>query len=1020
MRLFLAMAVIAVTETAVMVALHGLFPGNSGRWWLHTAIDTFVLLLVCLPTLWWLFLRPLKFSAAQARAQVQVIMDTAGEGIITTDEHGIIQTFNRAAEIIFGYAAGEVVGQNVSCLMPDPFHAAHDGQIGDDLGGAGAKVGGRKRLVTGLRKDGSTFPLEIVVGDVRVGGRRLLTSVMHDVSDYKAAEAALSHSKELLERIFCGIHSLVAYMDRDFNFIRVNSTYAAADNQTPDFFVGKNHFALYPDAENEAIFRRVLASGEPYEAFAKPFSYAGHPERGPSYWDIRLTPIKDAKGQVGSLLLTLLDVTQRKLAEQEKLRAVARFRLLFDNANDAIFIHEPDGCFIEVNQRACERLGYSRAELLKLTPRQIDSPEFAAKIDDRIAQLRAHGAIVFESAHLRRDGAAIPVEISSRLIDYDGRQVVMSVARDITEHKRLEAALHENEENARALLDAIGESAMLLTTDGVILSINATGAQRLRQTPEGLKGVNLRQVLPPDVAESRLAHIDTAARSGRPLHFEDVRAGRLYQVSLNPIHNAAGQVRLVAAYAQDITETRRLQRIEELLRDADEHILRGTQPAELMTFVCDRVVRLFGLGLAWFGRKEPDGAITLVAGAGPETAFRDEVARIGVRWDDSPTGRSATGVAIRLGKIHLASVSGDDFAPWREAARRHGLICACAIPLVIRGEIYGAFTLYSNQPEAFHDQHLVQTLENVAARVAVALEASFEHEQLRLLSTALATASNAVFITDRNGIIQWVNDAFTRLSGYASQEIIGSTPRLLKSGAHDATYYQALWSTITSGHAWCSATTERRKDGSLYTVRQTITPVRNQSGEISHFISMHEDISEALAAQARIEHLAHFDALTGLPNRSLFFDRLNQATTLSKRTGEHVVLFFLDLDYFKPVNDTYGHAVGDALLRAVAERLMGCVRESDTVARIAGDEFTVILPRIDQRADAAVVAEKIIKEIARPFTIEGHTIRIGTSIGIALYPDDASTEPDLIRVADDAMYAAKRQSRNTYHFHSPA
>lgn len=1017
-RLFLAVAVIGGTETAVMLTLPRLLPEGTTPLWLHTLLDTLALVAISLPLLWWLFIRPLQASAEQARAQAQTIMDTAGEGIITTDGRGTILSFNRAAEAIFGYTAREIRGRNISTLTPAPQGNGHEAHMRAD--GAGPEVIGPKRVLTGLRKDGSAFPLEIAVSEARVGGKQMFTSVVHDISDYKAAETALVESNALLERIFDSIHSLVAYMDRNFNFIRVNTAYARADNQTPDFFVGKNHFALYPHAENEAIFRRVVETGEPYEAHAKPFSYPEHPERGISYWDVRLTPVKDAGGRVESLLLTLLDVTRRELAEQARLRAVTRFRLLFENAGDAIFIHEPDGRFIEINQVACERLGYSRDELLGMTPRQIDSPEFAARVSERLGLLHQQGAIVFESAHVRRDGSVLPVEISSRLIDDGGRQLVMSVARDITERKRMEAALHESEENARALLDAIDESAMLLTTDGTVLSINETGARRFEQKPESILGRKLQDFLPTDVARSRLAHLETARRTGLPLHFEDMRAGRLFNVSLNPILGPTGKVRLVAAYAQDMTETRRLQGIERLLREADEHILRGTQPAQLMTFVCDQVVRLFDLGIAWFGRKEADGAITLVAGAGPETAFREEVARIGVRWDDSPTGRGPTGSAIRLGRMHIASVSGDDFAPWKDAARRHGLVCACAIPLVIRGEIYGAFTLYSNRPQAFHDQPLLHTLENIAARVAVALETSFEHEQLRLLSAALATAANAVFITDRDGTIQWVNDAFCELSGYTSSEALGKTPRLLKSGEHDQLYYEALWATIMAGQTWTSETIERRKNGSHYTVRQTITPVRDTAGQISHFISMQEDISEALAAQVHIERLAHFDALTGLPNRSLFFDRLSQATSLSKRTGDHVALFFLDLDHFKPVNDSYGHAVGDALLKAVADRLAGCVRESDTVARIAGDEFTVILPRVGNRTDASAIAEKIIRTIAEPFLLEGHTIRIGTSIGIALYPDDATAEQDLIRVADDAMYLAKQQSRNTYRFHSPA
>ncbi|MEO1767489.1 diguanylate cyclase domain-containing protein [Thiobacter aerophilum] len=580
-------------------------------------------------------------------------------------------------------------------------------------------------------------------------------------------------------------------------------------------------------------------------------------------------------------------------------------------------------------------------------------------------------------------------------------------------------ALEESEENTHALLDAIEESALLLSPDGTVLAINQTGARRLGQTPHAMVGRPLWDFLPPDVSATRSAQLGEAVRTARAVVFEDTRAGRSYRITLHPIAGPRG-VRLVAAYAQDTTESRRLAAMERLLREADEYILRGASSQTIMTFICEQVAREFGFALAWFGQREQNGGVRLVAAAGPATALREELMAIGVRWDDSATGRGPTGSAIRLARMQITRVDAPDFRPWVAAARQHGLTSAASLPLVIRGEIWGAFTVYATQPEAFEDAQLRRVLEHIAARAAVALEASFQQEELRLLSTALARAANAVFITDREGRIQWVNEAFSRLSGYSAAEAIGATPRLLKSGVHDAAYYEKLWSTILAGEVFTSQTTERRKDGSLYTVRQIITPIRNEEGAITHFIATHEDISDALAAQARIEHMAHFDAVTGLPNRSLFFDRLKQALARTRRNGEKLALFFLDLDRFKPVNDRYGHAVGDALLAAVAERLTRCVRESDTVARIAGDEFTVLLPGITGREDAARVAAKILKAIGEPFQEGGHTLHIGASIGIALFPDDAADGEALLRCADDAMYQAKAAGRNTYRFHRDA
>jgi diguanylate cyclase (GGDEF)-like protein/PAS domain S-box-containing protein len=1016
-----AVGIIMVAEAAIMALMPLVSPLTSAPSWVLALLDAGLLALISLPIMWRVILRPASQAAQHAQRAAQAIMDTAGEGIITTDEHGTVMTFNRAAERIFGIPAQEIVGQNVSKLMPPAYRDAHAGHMRAYLEEHGAKAIGRKRLMAGQRSNGETFPLEIAVSETCIVNRTVFISVVHDVSEYKATEAALSKANALLERILHGMHSPMAYLDRNFNFIRVNQAYAAADKQTPDFFAGKNHFALYPSPENEAIFRRVLETGEPYRVYAKPFEYAGHPERGVSYWDWSLEPEKDAQGQVQNLLLMLHDVTGRELAEQEKLRAIGRFRTLFEAAGDAIFIHDLQGRFLEVNQIACNRLGYTREELLQMTPRQIDTPEFAARSEERVADINAQGAIVFESAHVRRDGVIIPVEISSRLIDYDGRRAVLSTARDLSVRKRMDAALRESEANTRALLDSIRESALLLATNGTILSINRTGAHRLHQSVNAMRGKSLFDFLPPDLAESRRRRIDTVLATGLPLEFEDTHDGRLFDTSVYPVPDAKGNIHRIAMYTQDITEPRRLKAIEELLRAVDEQILQGIPLEQVVTFICDQMARLFDLRLAWIGEKRPDGSIALIAGAGPDTAYQEELPRMGVRWDEAPSGRGPTGTAIRLGRTQVVDIArAGPFAPWRETALSHGFAAICAIPLVIRGELFGAITLFSAHAEHFNDEPLMHALDNIAARVSVALESSFDHEQLRLLGTALATASNAVFITNRRGVIQWVNEAFIRLSGYTRNEIIGNTPRFLKSGAHDQAYYAQMWQIILDGEPFSSETTERRKDGSLYTVRQVITPVRGRDGEISHFISMHEDISEQLAAQKQIERMAHFDALTGLPNRSLFLDRLQQAISLCKRTSEHTALLFLDLDKFKPVNDTYGHAMGDALLKAVAERLQNCVRESDTVARIAGDEFTIILSRVGCRTDATAVAEKIVRAIGEPFAIDGQTLRIGISIGIALYPDDARHEQELVKRADDAMYQAKHRGRNTYCFHTPA
>jgi diguanylate cyclase (GGDEF)-like protein/PAS domain S-box-containing protein len=439
--------------------------------------------------------------------------------------------------------------------------------------------------------------------------------------------------------------------------------------------------------------------------------------------------------------------------------------------------------------------------------------------------------------------------------------------------------------------------------------------------------------------------------------------------SIYPVSDASGEVIRFAVYAADITQQRRVEAIEALFSAINQKVLQGLLLSELLQFICSEVARLFDLDLIWLGRKEADGAVSIMTQAGPATGYVEGVKRLGVRWDDTPQGRGATGTAIRSGQIQVINASNPGCKVWKELAQEFNLQSMLAIPLLIRGEVYGAFTLYSRQLDAF-SANTTDLLVGIASRISVALEAAMDQQQIRLLSSALAAAGSGVMITNSRGIILWVNPAFIRLSGYSREELVGQTPRVLKSGHQTQEFYRHMWEMISRGETWSNEMVERSKSGEIYTVSQTITPMLDENGGITHFIAIHEDITVQKLAQERIQYLAHYDALTDLPNRVLFYDRLRQALSMARRAQSGLALLFLDLDGFKAVNDTMGHQAGDLLLKEVAERLQQCVRESDTVARLGGDEFTVILNEAHDHHDVAMIAEKIIDAIAAPFDLE--------------------------------------------------
>ncbi len=292
--------------------------------------------------------------------------------------------------------------------------------------------------------------------------------------------------------------------------------------------------------------------------------------------------------------------------------------------------------------------------------------------------------------------------------------------------------------------------------------------------------------------------------------------------------------------------------------------------------------------------------------------------------------------------------------------------------------------------------------------------------RLRVWAKVFESGTEAMLITDPASRIIEVNDTFTRITGYTRDEAVGQTPRLLNSGHHDAAFYRAMWESLTRTGAWAGEIWNRRKDGSVYPEWLSITAAHDENGQITNYVSAFSDISERKAYEVRLRHLAEYDPLTKLPNRTLLRDRLTHAIGLAARKGGKIAVLFLDLDRFKNINDSLGHAIGDQMLIEAARRLRSAVRGSDTVSRLGGDEFVLLLTELETPDHAAHVAEKLLQVVAEPFSLEGHELNVTPSIGIALFPEDGADPDALLKNADTAMYHAKEKGRNNFQFFAPA
>jgi diguanylate cyclase (GGDEF)-like protein/PAS domain S-box-containing protein len=293
-----------------------------------------------------------------------------------------------------------------------------------------------------------------------------------------------------------------------------------------------------------------------------------------------------------------------------------------------------------------------------------------------------------------------------------------------------------------------------------------------------------------------------------------------------------------------------------------------------------------------------------------------------------------------------------------------------------------------------------------------------EEEQLRLAAKVFDNTNESILITDINNNIVAANSAFTKMTGYTFEEIKGHNPRILASGEHDNNFYHDMWKSINTVGNWQGEIIDKNKAGKNFYKHLAITAVKNAEGIITHHISISSDISQRKEYDKNIHFLAYYDVLTGLPNRTLLRDRLGQLIASSHRDNEQFALLFLDLDRFKYINDSMGHSVGDKLLQSVAQRLQACVREGDTVSRIGGDEFIVLLRQIDE-AGVQGVADKLLKTLATPFNLNDQIISTYASVGIALYPQHATDLDVLMKNADAAMYNAKENGRNNYKFFAP-
>jgi len=600
-------------------------------------------------------------------------------------------------------------------------------------------------------------------------------------------------------------------------------------------------------------------------------------------------------------------------------------------------------------------------------------------------------------------------------------------AQDVTAQVLAEQALRASEARYRALVE---DTAMLICAfrpGGQIRHANRAWCDYFGIAPDQASGANLLDLVAPEDRAGILAILNRLTPESPTRAYEhrvvlDDAERWLYWTN-RALFDEQGQVLGYQSIGEDITARKREQSLLALQARRAEALLELPHSAEAF----DEVSFLrYGQELAEDLTESTIGFIHFVDEEEQDIQFAawsrrtlDESGCQIIQNSHYPICQA--GIWADAARTRAPVVVND----YSRQASPHGLpqghldlVRFISVPIIEQGRVVMLASVGNKARD--YDRVDVETVQLIGSEIWRLVQRQRALERLRLADRVFHDTAEGVVVTDADGRIVSVNPAFERITGYRADEVIGKNPSLLQSGRHDADFYRALWMTVQEVGYWRGEIWNRRREGEVYPEWLTISAVRDGRGQVTHYVGVFSDISHIKEAQQQIDFLAHHDALTRLPNRALFQDRLEHALEQAKRKRRLLALLFIDLDRFKVVNDTLGHPVGDELLLEVSQRMLGVLRAGDTLARLGGDEFVLLIEELADTQDAGLVARKLLRVVAEPLLVCGHELRVTASIGVSVFPRDGEDVDTLVRHADRAMYEAKQQGRNNMQFFNTA
>ncbi|ANQ85875.1 diguanylate cyclase [Azoarcus olearius] len=919
--------------------------------------------------------------------------------IVRPGDHRIVDA-NEAASAFYGHSLARLRTLRIDDIAtePQPFGADVLARLESE---SGWHLRTRHRLASGEVRD-----VEVYAGPVGSGADLRIYAIVHDITERSLAEQELRKFK------FFNDNASDAYIliDEDARIHYVNR--ATCD------LLGYTEAELLqltiPDIDPHYDVARVRAHFNSAKQGRVPPFESEHQRRDGSRFPVEVTSTALQVDGRWMAFTAARDITLRKRVENE----LRKFRFISDNANDANFLLNPDGRFLYVNALACERLGYSEAELLQMSVPDID-PTYGTPCSRPWTQRPGDRPAPFETLHRCRDGRTIPVEITLTSVEFQGERLRFATARDITDRKRIEAAERRQRESL-ARLNEVSALSHLPLDEQLRRALAIVAAQLelpcgiVSRVQEGTYTVQAHVAPGEDLRDGQTfllgdTYCDITLREHRVVAIANMGESRYLshpcyrnfglEAYIGAVVHVGGAVygtvnfSAAQAYAREFDDADR-EFVELLARWVGSAIEADIARRQLAASEA-RLQTIIDTEPECVSLRTPDGRVLEMNAAGLALVEADSVEALN---------------AVGLPQLVAPA--------YREAFAALGRRVSAGESATLEFEIVGLRG--SRRWIDAHATALRDASGEVTAILSVARDVTQRRDseaQLRLAATVFTHAHEGIAICDAERRIVDVNPTFCEITGYSRQEAIGASLALLNSGEDRQALSPDMWQTVARRGHWEGELWNLRKDGTEYAQRLTISAVYDAGGTPTHYIGTFSDITFVKRQQEQLEHLAHYDPLTGLPNRSLLADRLQLALAQARREESAVAVCYLDLDGFKAVNDELGHQAGDLLLVEIGRRLKDCVRAGDTVARLGGDEFVLLLLDVAGQEECIQAVSRVLAAIARPVTIAGEYRSVSASIGIALFPDDDDEPEVLLRHADQAMYLAKQRGKNCYQWH---